>query len=258
MSYSMRFSGLYTSIEVKVKPWPAPKYTPNVTWQQDSSGRWLPCSRTVAGDFWDLRVTAFGPKADMDALALWLDRNGRGSFTVEAVDGELFPPLIDQSSPLTACVVDVERMLRVFWASPVNGVDELVFTLRLLSPMFITATPSIASLRLQPEDERDSSWPMSPAFYAGGGATFADRQDRAGRYRARFVQMTDEVAGILAFLVHGPGRASAFPFPTFIGVEHPFGPARGGALKPCRVREWSLERVSLHMWAFEIEFVEDV
>lgn len=257
MSYSMRFKGLSSSIEVKFKPWPAPKFTPNVTWQQDSSGRWLPCSRTIAGDFWDIEVTLFASKANMEAFALWLDKEGRETFTVSAVDGELFPPLINQSGPFQACVIDVDRVMRVFWAGPSNGVDEVRFTLRALNPAFHEATPSLASLRLQPEYEQDASWPMSPAFYAGGGATFADRQDRAGKFRGRFLQRTEEAKAILAYLAHGDGRASAFPFPT-IGVEYPFGRARGGVPKLCRVREWRITRESLGLWGFEIEFVEEV
>jgi hypothetical protein len=257
MNYSMRFKGLSSPIEVKVKPWPVPKYTPNVTWQQDSSGRWLPSSRTIAGDFWDIEVTLFAVKANMETFARWLDKEGRETFTVTAVDGVLFPPLIDQSAPFSACVVDVERILRVFWGGVNNGVDEVRFTLRAMSPAFIAVEPSLDSLCLQPEDERDASWSMSPAFLAGGGAVFMDRQDRAGRFRARFVQTEDEARAILKHLAHGDGRASAIPFPS-IGVEYPFGPARGGMLKSCRVREWRITRESLGMWGFEIEFVEEV
>lgn len=253
----MRFTGSSSLVDVKCKPFAAPKVTRNLSMEQDSAGRWLPCDRGQAGDAWEATVTVFGVKAEMEAFASWLDTQGRGTFTVSAVQGVVFAPLMFQESSFTACIKDLERLKRVFWASPTNGVDEVSFTLRAITPTFYDVTASLASLRLKPQDERDASWNVSHLFTETGGVISQDRGGRAGRYVGRFVQRLDEARAILRYLVDGPGRTSAFAFPN-IGVQYPFGVARGDyTTKTCRVLGFEIERKSLGLWEFEIELVEE-
>jgi hypothetical protein len=256
MSYSIRLTGESTSVDLKVKPWATTPIRRNVAWEQDSSGRFLPSDRGSQADWYDAQVTVFGQKAEMETFGSWLDTEAGETFTIAVTNGVLFAPNVDQTTANTATILDMDRLKRLFWASPTNGVDEVTFTLRLVSPTLYETAGSLAGLRLQPEYEQDSSWSRTPTFTQSGDVVHHDRRDRAGRFPGRFKQTTAEMIPILNFLMGG-GRAEAFTFPTLPGVTYPFGIARGGLPLSCRAPEFSVSREGLNFWNLSIDFVED-
>lgn len=254
MSYSIRLTG-DISIDLMVKPWAAPSIRRNVTWEKDSMGRWLPSDRGNQADWYDAKVTVFGEKAAMETLSTWLQEEGRETFSVSVTNGVVFAPNVNQGASNTVTILEMDRLRREFWASPSNGVDELSFTLRLVSPSLYETAGSLAGLRLLQKYEQDKSWSVQASFTQGGSVIHHDIQDEAGRFKGRFQQTTEEMIPLLNFLM-GDGRAEPFEFPN-LGVTYPFGIARGGLPLSCRAQEFSFTRDSLHMWDLSIDFVED-
>jgi hypothetical protein len=253
--YSIRLTGS-TSVDLMVKPYPRASIRRNVTWEQDSSGRYLPCDRGAQADWYDAEVTVHGNKADMEAFGTWLSTEGRETFTVAVTNGVVFAPNMNQTVSNTVTILNMDRLKRVFWASPTNGVDEVTFTLRAINPTLYSTTGSLSSLRILEQYEQDRSWGVSPTFTMGGDVVHHDHRDDAGRFRATFEQTTSEMIPILNYLV-GTGRADAFTFPSISGVDYPFGIAAGALPLSCRAREFSVSRDSLNRWNLDLELVQD-
>jgi hypothetical protein len=260
MTYSMQFRGLVSdeTVNVRVKPNPATSISLGVTWAQDAAGYWRGVDRGV--DFYDSSVTVFGTVAEMLAFAEWVEGNGRGEFEVSVFNGQLFPPVVDQSGAINAVILDVDRLRRVFF-SPSSGVEEVSFTLRLIDPPLVeTPASSLSTLRIGHTFEADKSTDRETGFYGDGQVFGSEWRSDTGRFVGGFDQSSTEAAAILRYLVGAStladeGRALTFSFPS-IGVAYPFGFARGGLPKNCKCRNIRVERLSLSRWLLRLELVE--
>lgn len=252
MSLSCKFGEL----PVKLKPFPVPSIRRNVTWAMDSWGRWQGADRGPAGDVYEAKVTVFGTKAEMENFADWVETDGRGAFTVSEISGVIFAPVVAHTSPIDVVIVERERLKRVFFSTTDVGVDEVTFTLRVVNPtLWLPPDPGLGALRLQDQFEQDASTTVFPKFSGEGVPFLADRQYDSGRFVGEFVQ--DEVATreILWYLL-AMKRANSFEFPVLPGVAYPFGKARGGLPKLCKVTELTIARLSLRRWVLRLTFVE--
>ena len=252
MSLSCKFG----SLPVKLKPFPAPSVRRNVAWAMDSWGRWQGADRGAEGDFFDAKVTVFGTKAEMEAFADWAEEHGREEFAIDEIDGVIFAPLVMHTAPIQAVITDRERLKRVFFSSTDTGVDEVTFTLRAVDPgLWAPSEPGFERLLLQDQFEQDKSTTVFPRFSGDGVPFIADRQFDAGRFVGEFIQDEAGTREALRYLLYTK-RAESFDFPTLPGVTYPFGKARGGLPKLCKVTDLGIARPSLRRWALRITFVE--
>ncbi len=246
-----------SALQIRIKPFADPGLKWNLTWSQDSAGRFLPCDRGQAGDIWTAKVTVCGTKSEMEAFATWVEAYGRGTFTISAFDGVHFAPLVFQESTMTACIADIDRLERVFWGGVSNGVDEVEITLRAVDPDFYGTTPSLSTLRPLSEYEQDKSWTVTATGLEDGGMAYTDLRVDAGRFVGQFRQTLGETRAIMAYIVQGVGRGASFTLPTFSGVTYPFGVARGVGPFLCRAMGFEIRRHSLHYWDLKITFSEE-
>ncbi len=249
------------SVSVRVNPWPQVSLRRNITWMEDAAGFRHGCDRGVDGDVYSARVTVFGIQSEMNAFADWVETNGRGIFEVSEINGVAFAPIVDQSVPLNATILDLERLQRAFFSPNATGVDEVTFTLRAIQPGLVTSpSASLDSLRLLDQFEQDKSTTVVKSFYQNGGTAAADYRADAGRFAGRFHQTTDETRSILRYLMGTgtipTGRALTFPFPSLPGVIYPFGKARGGLPLNCKAADVKVTRTSLDRWNLDLELVE--
>jgi hypothetical protein len=246
----------YDELSVRLKPWPACRVVPGITWspsRQAANGELYGIDRGPQADAYYADVVFFGEASDMETLADWLEQHGREPFCLSQIDGLIFPPNLDQvgSVPVAPVARDMEN--RVFWSHE-SGVNELHMTLRAVEPDFVESPPSsLDALVFSGVFTGDKSTSIGVQFSMSGKAVTVDLDQDAGVFHSAFTQGEAETAAALRYLME-MARANAFEMPAW--TPYPFGKARGALPKNCKCREINISRASLNRWTLNLELVE--
>lgn len=235
-----------------IQPWPEPKTEPAITWGKGADGYPFGTDRGATEDRYLGTVRVAGPTATLDALQATLDANRTGITLSGFNAGEmLFGADVDYSGSISAAVVDFGVRRNVM----MNAVHELEITLRAISPALLSTTPSLTGLRLQEGWSGDRSTDVNAVFAYGQSAAYHDHGTDAGVFKGRFLQTTESMKAIRAYLLT-TARAEPIPFPNLFPVPfYPFGANEADhRFQMCVVRSWADKRRSLARWELEITF----
>jgi len=225
-------------------------------WTQVSDGGWKATDRGVAQDSFSANVIFRGPRTELVDLETALDDN-RCEFTATFGQGEeVFGMDLDYSSSYLITVTEYGTIQQEqFDAWTLN------LTIRLFTPVFLSVTGSLASLRLGSFlTVQNSEFDIKKYFSYTSNPFYTDRGTDPGIFEAEFTQTCLEMKAIRRYLLL-TNRTSSFAFPAFPNVTTPFG-SRMPTVASGQLFTWiifweDLGRANYTDWGIRIRFARD-
>jgi hypothetical protein len=237
----------------RIRPWPEPRTKWSVTFSKLSTGYHQGRDRGASEDVYEGTVLVSDTVAHLDSLQAVLAANRNGITLSSMSSGEMvFGANVDYSGSISATVVNHGMRRNVFH----TGADALEITFRALSPALLGITSSWASLRLQEGWEGDRSHENQKHFSYGQTASYLDHETDAGLFSAKFVQTTEQMMAIRAYLLT-TARGNPVQFPSLLPTLYPFG-ANGSeaAYQMCHVVAWEDRRINLNRWELNLTLAQ--
>lgn len=236
-----------------IAQWPEPTTRPAITWKRGADGYHVGRDRGASEDVYEGRVRVFGIPATLDSLQAVLDANREGITLSGFNTGEMiFGANVSYAGSISATVTDfgMRRNLQS------TTVFELEIGFRAISPTLLGTTPSLASLRLQEGWEGNRSTDITKHFSYSQDASYLQHGTDAGIFTGRFLQTTDQMKAIRAFLL-SEARAAPFQFPNVMADFYPFGANESERTfqMVCAVA-WSDRRVNLNRWELSLTLAQ--
>jgi hypothetical protein len=244
---------LIDGFDYPYKPFAQPTIEPAIHWFRNSAGRMDGRDFGAGQDKFLCEMTFENTPEAIDDLVATLITAGTGTVILSGITEGMAPfgPLVDYEQEIEAVIDRVSE--RKF---PTLGrMSTVSARIRAVAPALLSVTPSLATLRLQPNYEANDNLDLPTAFTYSQAAHRLDRGVSSGRFTGRFVQTTVEARAVLAYLLV-TARANVITFPA-LDVTYPFGQAGAGS-DGCKITKWSLRRLNLSMWEFRITFDQDL
>jgi len=230
-----------------------------IKWHQKSDGNWRGCDRTEDEDTYESNIVFRGPKSELDDLNTVLNDN-REEFIGNFNSGEeIFGADVDHSGDVYITVTKYGKIRQVGY----KDIFEQSMSVRNLDPVFKSVSPDFSKLRTANHtNTRETVFELSKRFTYDGEAFISDHigQDGAeqGTFKARFTQTQQEMPAIRRYLTV-TARANKIPFPSFGGIDEPFGPRAGTGPFDCRIIKWDdLGRKNYCDWDLDITFAREL
>ncbi len=238
-----------------IQPWPEIKTNPGLgKWKGLGTGFQSARDYGVVRDVYESRIIIKDTPDVLNALQAVLKVNRNGITLSGFNEAEIiFGADVDYSQPISATVADFGMLRNVH-----NDVFfELEIGLRVISKTLLTTTPSIAGLNLQEKFEGDTSKDITKLFSYDNSASYLDHETDAGIFKGRFLQTTEQMKAIRAYLLT-VARANAIPFPTMgAGLFYPFGANQADSrFQKCHVIAWRDKALKLNLWELEMTFAQ--
>lgn len=238
-----------------LQPWPEPKTNLALgKWKGLGTGYQSARDRGFEQDIYESRVLISDGPAVIDSLQTVLNANRKGIVLSGFNAAEMiFGANVNYSGSINATVVDFGKRKNLY-----NDVlFDLEINFRAISPTLLATEPSLSGLKLQEKFEGDRSTDITKHFGYDGSASYLDHKTDAGIFTGRFLQTTEQMKAIRAYLLT-VARVNAIPFPAMgVGVFRPFGAnAAQSTFQKCNVIAWRDKPLKLNLWELEITFAQ--
>lgn len=238
-----------------IQPWPEIKTTPGLgKWKKLANGYYSVRDFGAARDIYESKVLITDVPSVIHSLQNVLQAN-RNAITLSGFnDAEIiFGADVDYSEPITATVTDFGKRKNLFN----NALDDLEIEFRVISKTLLATAPSLAGLKLQQGWTGDRSTDVTKHFSYDQSASYLDNKTDAGFFKGSFVQTTEQMKAIRAYLLT-VARAEAIPFPTMGGsLFYPFGANEADSrFQKCNIMGWSDQCFKVGWWNLEINFAQ--
>lgn len=231
-----------------------PDTRPAIKWHRIANGNWRGADRGASEDIFEADVIFEGPRTELETLETFLDANRREYDATFGTGEEVFGADIDYSSSIQVTVVNYGKISQLGfdkWGMPLK--------LRAYNPSFLSVSESLSDLRLSSHvSQQYSEFDITKQFTYDEVAYFNDHAADPGIFEGQFTQTTDEMKSIRRYLLNTLRNGSANPFPTFGGIDTPFGYREGTGPFTFRVIEWQdLGRPNFIDWTLKIKFARE-
>lgn len=238
-----------------VQPWPEPKTTPGLSkWNGIGTGYQSARDFGLEKDIYETRILITDSPAVINSLQTVLNANRKGIVLSGFNSAEIiFGANVSYAGSINATVTNFGVRQSLY-----NDVlFDLEIKLRAINPTLLATTPSLAGLRLQEKFEGDVSTDVTKLFSHNSTPSYLDHKTDAGIFKGRFLQTTEQMKAIRAYLLN-VARANAIPFPTMGGgIFYPFGAnAADSRFQKCNVIAWRDKALKLNLWELTIEFAQ--
>lgn len=225
-----------------------------IDWQQISNGNWRGSDRGADEDIFEADMVFEGPRTELETLESQLDSDRNEFDATFGVGEEIFGADIDYSSAIQVTVTNYNKISQL-------GFDKwgIPLTLRAYKPTFLSVTPSLSELRLASHvSDQYSEFDLTKQFSYDEKTFFNDHASDPGFFEGTFTQTTDEMKNIRRYLLSTLRNGSASPFPSFGGIDTPFGYREGTGPFTFRVIEWEdMGRPNFRDWTLKIKFARE-
>lgn len=234
-----------------IQPWPEIKTSPGLgPWQLKGNGYYTARDLGISQDRYESQVLISDTKEVIAALQAVLKANKK-EITLSGFNSAeiIFGADVDYSEPITATYTA--------FGPKRNFKNDVLFDLeinfRAIEKTLLITTPSLAGLNLQEKWEGDKAFDITKLFGYDQSVTALEHSTDAGFFKGRFLQTTEQMKAIRAYLLT-VARANAIPFPTMgVGDFYPFGDNEAKSLfQKCNVIDWRDRQVKLDLWELEM------
>lgn len=244
---------LIAGTDFGVEPWPIPKTTPGLgKWKYLATGFQSARDFGAARDIYEGSIIVRDTPDVLDSLQTILNANRNGIVLSGFNDSEMiFGANVDYSGSINATVTKYGTRKNL----NNNVIFQLELTFQAIAPTLLTTAPSLTGLNLQEQFDGDRSTDVTKLFDYSGVASYLDHKTDAGIFHGTFLQTTEQMKAIRAYLLQ-TARANVIPFPAMgNGVFYPFGANEGDSrFQMCNVISWSDKPVNYDLWELEITF----
>lgn len=235
-----------------IQPWPEIETIPAIKWpsRKLANGYRYGRDRGASEDVYKSRVLISDSPEVLNALQAVLKDN-RQNISLSGFNSEemIFGADVDYSVPITATVKDFGMRKNLYN----DVIFDLELEFRIITKTLLATAPSLAGLRLQQGWEGDKSFDIVKRFSYNQTASYLDHETDAGLFRGRFLQTTEQMRAIRAYLLT-VARANDIPFPNLFSEPfYPFGANEQAAqFQKCNVISWSDRQLKNNLWELEM------
>ncbi len=237
---------LDSEIDVRVKPFPTPKWVQKIEWIKLGDGSYAPRIRPSSGDLHETEITIFGLRDEVEAIQLWIDTHPQ-VVSLTSINTFLFVPLINHGASLSVFITTNRTEQLKFVGDAQGGYYELRATMRAVSYSITNTVGSLTTLRQRSSFKAGHDFVIAPRWSYKGVPTPANPGTTQGEFDEEFYQDTLEAEAILKFF--HVNRGKAFLFPTLPGLTYPYGQLKGSVPGVyCHATDIEVRRANLKYW----------